>query len=78
MIPTLEYYFTDDRLMYRWINVVNGFNMPVRVLIDGAQILLNPTERWSGISVEPSSVNLEIDPDFFVGSMKMMDRISLQ
>jgi octaprenyl-diphosphate synthase len=33
-IPTLEYYFKDTKLRYRWSQVVNGFEMPATLVHD--------------------------------------------
>jgi hypothetical protein len=30
-VPTLEYYFKDSSLSFRWINCVKGFDMPVKI-----------------------------------------------
>ncbi|MGK7397433.1 MAG: M1 family metallopeptidase, partial [Candidatus Cyclobacteriaceae bacterium M3_2C_046] len=46
-IPTLEYYFTDQTLVYRWSNVVAGFNMQVKIKLDGQDKWLNPVMTWT-------------------------------
>ena len=39
-IPVLEYRFLNGNMMYRWGNVVRGFNMPVKVYLDGKETWL--------------------------------------
>ena len=87
-IPTLEYYFSGGRLHYRWINAVEGFNMPVKVRIDDGETWLEPRTTWNRMEVgnedagtedapddAPDTIHtLTIDPGFFVGSMNMMGK----
>lgn len=68
-IPTLEYFVRGDRLMYRWINVVGGFNMPVKIIMNGKEVLLKPGERWSSYKLKEEITGISIHPDFYVGSM---------
>src|SRR5690606_23366899 len=42
-IPKLEYQQTGSKLKYRWTNVVTGFDMPVRVYLNGKETWLEPT-----------------------------------
>jgi aminopeptidase N len=70
-IPTLEYRFAGDRLWYRWINAVSGFDMPVRITLDGETILLEPDTHWSilqrsGAGETQKDASLVIDRDFYV------------
>jgi len=57
MIPTLEYFFEDEQLYYRWINVVPGFNMPVKVRIDGKEMELHPVTSWQREALKISEVH---------------------
>jgi aminopeptidase N len=46
-IPVLEYSFGNKGLQYRWANVVEGFDMPVKVKIgSGKDEFLYPTAEW--------------------------------
>ena len=69
-IPTLEYAFRNGSLSYRWGNAVRGFNLPVKVIIDGEEVWLKPSTRWNGIQTEGTS--LTVDPDFYVGSVNLL------
>ncbi len=70
LIPTLEYYFEEGSLYYRWINTVPGFNMPVEVRIDDREIRLEPVTTWKSLKTGKISTELNIDPDYFVGKLK--------
>lgn len=68
MIPTLEYKIENNRLAYRWTNVVPGFAMPLRVTIgERRPELLRPTAEWT---LRPGSIvasdTVVVDPNFYV------------
>ncbi|ACT95651.1 M1 family metallopeptidase [Dyadobacter fermentans] len=65
-IPVLEYAFGSKGLQYRWTNVVNGFDMPVKVkLASGEEEMLNPTTDWKTLKVKGDKA-LTIDRNFYV------------
>lgn len=65
-IPEFEYSIKNNVLKYRWNNVVDGFNMPVKVTINGKKELLNPTDNWQTKKV--GSTLISIDKNFYVTS----------
>ncbi|RSC94082.1 M1 family metallopeptidase [Tenacibaculum singaporense] len=65
-IPELEYTIENNTLKYRWNNVVKGFNMPIKVTIDGKDELLNPTENWQTKTIKGDSI--EVDKNYYVNS----------
>ncbi len=64
MIPTLEYEFKNGQLRYRWTNIVEKFDMPVEVILDGKTQWLFPNSEWK--TKTTSSNALHIDDDFYV------------
>ncbi|WP_017733675.1 M1 family metallopeptidase [Nafulsella turpanensis] len=71
-IPTLEYRFLNGTLAYRWSNVVDGFDMPVQVSINGVEKWLEPKEgKWSVLKEVPADASLKVDPDFYVSYMDL-------
>ncbi len=64
-IPTLEYRFLGNRLAYRWTNCIPGFDMPVRITLNGESVLLDPGTKWDYRECGEAS-DLVIDPDFYV------------
>jgi len=47
-IPVLEYKSSGKKLRYRYTQVVDGFAMPVRVRINGGELMtIQPTAEWS-------------------------------
>ncbi|PKB18630.1 M1 family metallopeptidase [Flavobacterium sp. 5] len=65
-IPTLEYTFKENILKYRWINSVSGFEMPVKVIINGTEVSLNPTSDWTDLDSPFKIEKVEVDKNFYV------------
>ncbi|CAM1363842.1 Peptidase family M1 [Tenacibaculum sediminilitoris] len=65
-IPELEYTIKNNTLKYRWNNVVKGFNMPIKVTIDGKDELLNSTENWQTKTIKENYI--EVDQNYYVNS----------
>ncbi|TWI00522.1 peptidase M1-like protein [Flavobacterium tiangeerense] len=65
-IPKLEYTVKNNQLAYRWTNSVTGFNMPVKVTLNGKEELLHPETEWKTIPVTSDNLKLLVDPNFYV------------
>lgn len=63
-IPTLEYKFKNNQLQYRYINIVNDFDMPIQVTINEKSQWLYPTASWKTLAT--TAKTLEVDPDFYI------------
>jgi aminopeptidase N len=72
-VPTLEYYFKDDNLSYRWINCVADFSMPIKVTINGQEQLLEPNINWQRKPFNQKESKLSIDKNFYVASMNITE-----
>ena len=72
-IPTLEYFFKNNALGYRWTNSVMGFNMPIKVMLNGKEQLLKPTSDWSTLAAVSSQPSLTVDSNFYVASINITD-----
>ncbi|MDP2559771.1 M1 family metallopeptidase [Psychrobium sp. 1_MG-2023] len=71
-IPTLEYFVQDRLIKVRWSNVISGFNMPVRVTIDGKVQWITPTVTWTKIKTESDKPSFSVDPDFYIASLNIL------
>lgn len=69
-IPTLEYAFREGMVYYRWGNVIQGFNMPVDIFLDGKEMRVKPTTSWQRFN--SFAKELVVDPDFYVGSLNIL------
>jgi aminopeptidase N len=65
-IPTLEYTYRENTLKYRWTNVVSGFEMPIRVSLNGTEITLNPKSEWTEFDSPYKIEKVEVNKDFYV------------
>jgi aminopeptidase N len=72
-IPTLEYYFKDQNLGFRWSNCVSGFNMPVKVTINGKEMWLKPKTDWEQQTISIENPKLEIDKNFYVARFNITE-----
>lgn len=67
-IPILEYSIKKNVLTYRWINTVDGFNMPILVKINNTEHWLLPNDKRQTLELKSKNSNLEINRNFFVSS----------
>lgn len=65
-IPTLEYTFQENILKYRWTNIVSGFEIPLKVVVNGTEVILNPKADWSEFSNSSKIEKVVVDKDFYV------------
>ena len=72
-IPTLEYFFKDNQVGYRWTNCVAGFNMPVKVTLNGKEELFQPETEWKSVPENTENSKLEIDKNFYVASFNITE-----
>ena len=65
-IPTFEYKLKDNTLSYRWTNCVPGFNIPVKVTLNGKEKWLKPQAEWTNLPQISKNLKVEVDKDFYV------------
>ena len=65
-VPVFEYEINNGELNYRWSNVIDGFNMPVEVNIDGKSKFLYPSEKFKKHPIKNLFIN--VDDDYYVYS----------
>ncbi len=67
-IPRLEYYIQGSNLSYRWVNAVNGFNMPVRIFSAGKEKWITPNEKWQTQKWETglNKNSFSVDKNFYI------------
>ena len=70
-IPTLEYYLDGNTLKYHWTNSVAGFDMPVKVSLNGTEVSLNPKSEWSEFNNSTKIESVVLDPNFYVLNKKI-------
>ena len=72
-VPVLEYRIEGQTLSYRWADVVDGFDMPVKVTLgnDGYS-LIRPTESWQQVPIHlADGAAFTVDENFYVMARKV-------
>ena len=70
-IPILEYYFKEGQLFYRWSNCVSGFNMPIKIHVNGVEKWLKPETDWKTELNTEENPKLLIDVNFYVNGIEI-------
>ena len=71
MIPTLEYGFDGNSIKYRYVDVVEEFDMPVRVFVDGDEKWLFPEKNSEWKTEKLVGKEITIDRNFYIESKKV-------
>ena len=71
-VPVLEYEITNGVLMYRWNDVIDGFDMPVEVIIDGKNTFLYPTSEFKKTPIDNLYINVDDDYYIFTKDLKII------
>lgn len=65
LVPVLEYKIEKGRLLYRWSNVVEGFDMPVRIAdAEGKYIWIHPGMEYK--TAPEGIAEIKVDRNFYV------------
>jgi aminopeptidase N len=69
-LPELQLKKKGKKILYRWEADVEGFDMPVDVLIDGKEIRLHPTTEWQELKQKISEAgDLKIvEKEFYINT----------
>jgi aminopeptidase N len=70
-IPTFEYKFKNAVFSYRWMNCVAGFNIPIKVTLNGKVKRLKPQVKWTNFPQITKNLKVEVDKDFYVNTFKI-------
>lgn len=69
-IPLLEFVKDEEKLKYRYTNIVEDFDMPVKVLINKEEHWIFPKSSWQTYDAEGFIKSFEIDKNFYVEPME--------
>ena len=65
--------FVKDKVMkIRWGNVIEGFDMPLRVYINSKEQWLSPTTAWTEIVLVDANPNIKIDANFYISTQSVL------
>jgi aminopeptidase N len=65
-VPTLEYWFLNQKMAYHWMNCIDKFDMPVKVTLNGVETWLKPTKVWQDIDAKADKPTLTVDKNFYI------------
>lgn len=68
MIPKIEYTLEGRNLKFRYINIIDKFDMPVIALINGKEKWIYPKAEWQTYTHDNLITSMEIKPDLYVES----------
>lgn len=72
-IPVFEYRILENTLVYRWTNCIEGFNMPLKVTIDGVDTVLKFSHPISNkFELSRKNAVVKIDPNYYVYGVNVM------
>jgi aminopeptidase N len=70
-IPTLEYSFDGNTLKYHWTSIVDGFQIPVKVTLNGTEVTLNPKAEWSEFTNPSKIEKFNVNPNLYILNKKI-------
>lgn len=65
-IPTLEWKWENENLLYRWTSTVDGFYMPVKIYQGEKVFWIHPLQVWQQTSRLNAGETFEIDVNFYI------------
>ncbi|MCU0446290.1 MAG: M1 family metallopeptidase [Microscillaceae bacterium] len=71
--PVLEYLITGDKIQYHWTNCVKGFDMPIKVLVNGKAQFIYPNENYKTLKIKGLK-EFKVDENFYVLVNELKER----
>lgn len=65
-VPEFQYSISGGKLSYRWENVIDGFAMPLRVMLGSESVILEPTTSTQILDMPAGVDTISVDPNFYV------------
>lgn len=65
-IPVFEFFFANNVLSYRWANSIVGFDMPLKIKLNGEEKWIYPKTSWQTDSTKMDRAELVVDRNFYV------------
>ncbi len=69
MIPELEYKIENGSITYRYVDIVDDFDMPVKAFVNGSETWLFPSKEWKSEQLDGNEVI--IDKNFYIKTNKI-------
>ncbi|MFS4415299.1 M1 family metallopeptidase [Maribacter sp. 2307ULW6-5] len=72
-VPVFEYRAKGKKLQYRYTDVLPGFDMPLKVSINGNAQWLAPTTKWQTLKEPQTITELSVDRNFYVNTEEKLE-----
>jgi aminopeptidase N len=73
-LPDFEYYIKGKDLIYRYNNCIEGFEMPLKIFVNGKEKNITPNTTFSAIRLKASIDEIKVDPGYYVNPVKIKAR----
>ncbi|KAA3620709.1 MAG: M1 family peptidase [Flavobacterium sp.] len=73
MIPNIEYKIEGEELKFRYTDIIEKFDMPVIVQVNGREEWIYPSEEWNTKSFDVPIETFRVKPDFYVTSEEIKE-----
>jgi aminopeptidase N len=65
-IPLLQYRVEGNKLSFKYDRVVDGFDMPIRVSVNGVETVIKPTDKLNSQTFPSEIKTVEVDRNYYV------------
>jgi aminopeptidase N len=73
-LPDFEYYIKGKDLIYRYNNCIEGFEMPLKIIVNGKPKNITPKTTFSAIRLKAAIDEIKVDPGYYVNPVKIKAR----
>jgi aminopeptidase N len=70
-IPKVEYKVSSNQLSFRYVSIIEKFDMPVIAIINGKEEWIFPTAEWKTKKFSKEIKSIKIKEDFYVESVQV-------
>ncbi|PHQ30539.1 peptidase M1 [Leeuwenhoekiella nanhaiensis] len=70
-IPLLQYKTEGKTLKFRYLDIIDGFDMPVKIQVNGSESWIYPTAEWKTEEFQNPIEDVAVDRNFYLESKKV-------
>lgn len=71
-LPMLQYAVDGNKIRFRYTDIVDGFDMPLKININQKWYWIYPTAEWNTKVFDEGVRSIEIDTNFYINSQKLV------
>ena len=69
-IPTVHIKIKKGKLYYRFKDIVKNFSIPVKFIVNGEAVWLQPTKKWKSHALAAPNASVSIDENFYLQTQR--------